>query len=66
MEDELIQIEKAIDQNSFWKLWKKFHSTKNKDSIKIQNGNVWKNYFSNVYLNPENYGLNTQQMSIID
>ena len=62
----IIQIEKAKDQNSFWNMWKKFNSTKNKDGIKIKDGNVWKTYFSNVYLNPENNGLNKQQMSIID
>ncbi len=27
-EDKLIKIEKAIDQNSFWNLWKKLNSTK--------------------------------------
>ena len=47
------------------KLWKKSNSTKNKYSIKIKDGNVWKNYFSNLYLNPENNGLNIQ-ISIID
>ena len=66
MEGELNKIEKAINDNTFWKLWKNINRNPRTETNPIQNGKIWKDYFDDLYKNPECQGLNHNQILTID
>ena len=45
---KLEDIENAINQNQFWNMWNKFN-TKLQQTLPIQNGDIWKAHFENLY-----------------
>ncbi len=44
----LEEIEESIDSNNFWKKWHSFKKS-NKEQLAIQNGEIWKKHFENLY-----------------
>ena len=51
MENELTKIEKAVNNNTFWQLWKKNYTNPNIENTPIKNGNIWKKYLEDLYIN---------------
>jgi len=45
---KLEDIENAINQDQFWNMWNKFN-TKPQQALPIQNGDIWKTHFENLY-----------------
>ena len=66
VEGELNKIEKAINENTFWKLWKNINRNPCTETNPIQNSRIWKNYFDDLYKNPECHGLNPHQILTTD
>lgn len=66
MESEPTKIEKAVNPNSFWQLWKKINTTPQTETNPIKNGNIWKKYFEDLYKNPESQGLTSNQNLTIE
>ena len=64
MSKEIDKIENAINQNTFWELWKDLHSSNTKEKLTIQNGNIWKKHFKELYQKPERETFNSNQTSI--
>lgn len=48
MRHQLQIIEESLDSNDFWKKWHSF-SKPQKEELAIQNGDIWKNHFENLY-----------------
>ena len=61
-EEKLNKIEKALNENTFWKLWKNINRKPHTETNPIQNGKIWKDYFEDLYKNPECHGLNPDQV----
>ena len=66
MEGELNKIEKVINENIFWKLWKNINRNPCTGTNPIEKSRIWKNYFDDLYKNPECHGLNPHQILTID
>ena len=66
MEGELNKIEKAMNKNTRWKLWKIMNRNPCPETNPIQNSRIWKSYFDDLYKNPECHGLNPHQILTID
>ena len=49
---------------AFWNLYKKCEDQHQKQELEIQNGNVWKTYFENLYRKIEIKDLNPDQENI--
>ena len=61
----LQQLEEALQENSFWETWKNIGSAPRKNNLHIQNGDIWLNYFKDLYKNIPEEALTVEQKDII-
>lgn len=62
LQDQFEELEKSLNSNKFWDKWKLLYKS-NQDELAIQDGEIWKNHFQELYSSTEIQ--NTNQNEII-
>ena len=60
---KLEDIENAINQNQFWDMWNNFNANKTQ-ALPIQNGDIWRAHFENLYKDIPINQMNSDQCII--
>ncbi|XP_073434091.1 uncharacterized protein [Dendrobates tinctorius] len=62
---KLNQLQDALQDNSLWELWNHMGTKDKENNIHIQNGNIWLQYFRNLYKDIPKEEVSQEQESIM-